>query len=80
MYGHGSNHTADTNGIGSTMADETESAYIRQRTRYRRKCNLAIRIGRRKLYQASYQKIWREHQLRELCPDKIRLHIQRLVY
>ena len=28
MYGNGSNHTADTNGIGSTLADEAESTYI----------------------------------------------------
>ena len=28
MYGNGSNHTADANGIGSTLADETESAHI----------------------------------------------------
>ena len=29
MYGNGSKHTADTNGIGSSLADESESAYIR---------------------------------------------------
>ena len=29
MYGDGSNYTADTNGIGGTLADETKSAHIR---------------------------------------------------
>jgi hypothetical protein len=29
MYGNGSNHTADTNGIGGTLADEAKSAHIR---------------------------------------------------
>ena len=29
MYGNGSDHTANTNGIGSHLADETESAHIR---------------------------------------------------
>ena len=28
MYGNGSNHTADTNGIGGTLADEAKSAHI----------------------------------------------------
>ena len=29
MYGNGSKYTADTNGIGGTLADETKSTHIR---------------------------------------------------